>query len=63
MSTLDAARRHIRRGDGGDEPPVRLGRVALLVMVLLGVILELAEMHLLSTRSADDVGSFLFDES
>lgn len=63
MSTLDAARRHIgRRGDGG-EPPFRLGRVTLLVTVLVGAVLGLAEMHLLSTQSADDIGSFLFDES
>lgn len=63
MSTLDAARRHMRRRDAGDEPPFRLDRVALLLVLLLGAILELAEMHLLSTRSADDVGSILFDES
>ena len=63
MSTLDAARRHIRRRGAGDEPPFRLGRFALLVVLLLGVILELAEMQLLSSQSADDVGSILFDES
>ena len=63
MSTLDAARRHIRRRGDDGEPPLRLGHVALLVMVLLGAILGVAELHLLSTRSADDVGSFLFDES
>ena len=63
MSTLDAARRHLRRGGAGDEPPFRAGRFALLAILLLGAVLGMAEMHLLSTLSADDAGSLMFDES
>lgn len=63
MSTLDAARRHIRRPGGSDEPLFRFGRVALLMALLLGAVLGVAEMHLLATRSADDFGSFLVAES
>lgn len=63
MSTLDAARRHIRRRGPGGEPLLRLGLIALLVTLLLGAVLGVAEMHLLATGSADDFGSFLFAES
>ena len=63
MSTLDAARRHIRRRGAGGEAAFRLSRLVLLVILLLGAVLAMAEMNLLSTQSADDVGSILFHES
>lgn len=66
MSTLKAARRHIRRSGAGGESWWRLVRIGLVLMLLfgaiLGAILGAAQMHLLPTQSADDVGSILFDE-
>lgn len=62
MSTVNAMRRQLRIMEERGEPrrPHWPGEVAIGLVVLLGVIVAAAEMHLLPTYSADDAGSSFF---
>lgn len=58
MSTLKSVRRHLNEAEKASTR--RIGKWALMLIVVLGVIAAAAEMRLLPTCSADDVGSIVF---
>ncbi|MDP9095759.1 MAG: hypothetical protein M3N26_04245 [Pseudomonadota bacterium] len=62
MSNLNAVRGELRLVEERDEParPHRLHLIAIGAVLLIAMIAGAAEIHMLPTFSADDLGSILF---
>lgn len=63
MSNLNARRSQLRLIEECDQPPQqrRIGTIAVVLLLLIAAVVGAAELQLLPTYSADDVGSILFE--
>jgi hypothetical protein len=62
MSNLNSRRGQLWLYEGRGEPTgsLHLGFIGIAAVLLIGLIMGAAEIHLLPTFSADDIGSILF---